>query len=326
MKVVRPFKHENPRNYQIHYLVWPGVSGIAVNLRDTGLDDRIGLICSLGSLSMRDHAWSSDEHFELVASALLPLTLQDSENFSLSVDWRDGGVYELSDLFPECVAILAIRESAENGRTPHDYLPSLLKRGFLSYSGDARYCDFVSSSNSLGRELKVKPISGRFAQSGYVRHLFDRILPRETSPLGYFVASYQVLELLMQEVFQSRLAAFKQYVADFDGGASDLRSLNQKLAEVAGERERLRVVFEDCQVARTMFPELTSACEELVAEPGGSAVLLHDLVYQVRNKILHSLREISEEKRKSIEAVNRGLNELIAYLLCWESVQQPKSP
>lgn len=315
MKVSRPFKLQNPRRYDVHYLIWPNAPGIAVNVRDTKKGERVGLICSLDSLSTRNHEWSSDEHFELVASALLPQMLQDPANLSLCVDWHDGRIYELSDFFPERIAIFAIRNSANGDPTPIFYLPSLLRQGFLSYSGDTIYSSFVSSQVTLSREIKVKPISQRFSESAYVRLLFEQILPRESSPLGYFVSSYQVLELLMQEVFQSRLSTFKNFVAAFNGCASDLRQLNQKLAEVTGEEGRLRAVFENCNATRTKFPELTSSCEEVIGKHD-KTTLLHDLVYQVRNKILHSLRDLSQENSAHIEAVNRGLNSLIAHLLC----------
>ena len=300
IKVARPFKLDNQRSYKMQYLKWPAAEGLVVNVRDSIRDERVGVICSIESLSTRDHSWSSDEHFDLVASALPLKLLLDLANFSIPVAWRDGGSYELSDFFPEHLAVLAIRDPDPSGRSPQDYLPSLLKRGFLSYSGHGRYCDDEWRLPALGKEVKVKPMDSRFGESEYVRHLFERLLPRETSPLAYFVAAYQVLELLMQDVFQERLTEFKREVAAFDGCASDLRKLNQKLAEVTGEEARLRVVFEGRQVARSSFPDLANACEELIGATATPALQLHELVYQVRNKILHSLRDLPKKQRERI--------------------------
>lgn len=280
------------------------------DLRDTALNDRVGLIVPISAFSSRLHPRVNDDYFELVAGAVFWELLTDRQGFSLQPTFSDDGSYEISDFYDENLSVLVVNKNLFPDFNIYKYIPWLFSFGYVLYKpGSSVNLPWKLKDLPKGKELRITPVDQSYLGEDYLETLYTEILPYEQNPLAGFLLQYQIFEMLMHLIFNERVGQIKNEVSQFSGTASDLREIFDPIQKLSGERERIRASIVRSKVDVSLLQNVITPCKALLSAAGKvpRSENFSDLIYDVRNLIFHNYRAIPGNKRLIIGSINEEL-------------------
>lgn len=279
--------------------------------------DRFGGLMPIASLCESEHPRAADDYFHLLASVALSALVSDESNQAVVCQAKTDVTYEISDFFPPNSWILVVNKSMMYPGGLMAILPWLAAFGFAYLVNDYPMDGLLSGFElEERRRVKIRPLNVDLIGAPFMKELYCRMLPSEASPLAQFVMIYQVIELLIHQLFIDRLATFKAAVAAFGGTASDLRQIASQLNDVASERDRIRECIDQHGIKTKDHQGLVNSCADLLKSCNlNPSEHLAFLIYDVRNLIFHGLRALPPTSMDLLVKVNRGLCALMPRLM-----------
>lgn len=135
--------------------------------------------------------------------------------------------------------------------------------------------------------------------------------PHETNPFFRFFIYYQAFELWMQDIYIDAINTFKASIDEnITTDASSLRDRINILSSELNERSRLSKVLTS-NYPKVSGKNVINACNSVLnicGQPPKEA--LHDAVYSVRNRLIHSFSE-AKTAREDFEKLADATLDLI---------------
>ncbi len=264
-------------------------------------DIRLGWIFPLQALISKNHDYAGNKHFLNYAYvAFLKLLIESKELGSNKLNYREDCTYRLEDLYDiESTHVFITSNSNCEQISGYDfqrYIASLYDLGYLYTNGNH------SKEIDGNKKLKLNKLSDELSKEVFIKYLFTEILVDSIHHLVKFYMLYQVIELLIENIFNSELQVM------LDGLSKDEKNLFQvkeDLGNLAKENERIKRLFNRYSTYHESRAELMNLCNILLENVGrekkGSP---EKALYSVRNLYVHDFRSIPTEYESQIEQIN----------------------
>ncbi|OFD82692.1 hypothetical protein BWGOE8_12770 [Bacillus mycoides] len=287
-------------NYEIHLLY---NKNFAENNIFQVFDDeiRLGWIFPLQAIVSKNHDYAENKHFLNYAYVAFLKLLSESEKLGLNnLNYREDCNYKLEDLFDiESTHVFITSNSNTQQISGYDYrkyIPSLYDIGYLPKYGN-------NSKEICGdKKLRVNKLSSELSKEVFITYLFNEVLVDTSHHLVKFYMLYQVIELLIEKIFNSELTIM------LDGLSKDEKNLFQvkeDLGKLANESERIRKLFNQYSSHHESRNELKKLCNTLLESIGRDKKNSPEkALYSIRNLYVHDYRSIPVEHESKIEQIN----------------------
>lgn len=274
---------------------------------------RLGWIFPLSNLEGSENDFYNNEHlnkYKFVAFQLL--LLANEESITLQDDLEQ---FNISDIYKDNPIIVIL--SKENTSEIPDfsiknYIPSLSKYGYykqnefenlLKFSQKNTYCLKYRGKVKLDLYKSQRDIeSDRF---------FNELFSKHLKSLGHhlirFHLLYQIIEYIITERFD---VVFDNLIHKFNDDKIVKNDFIEKINQLGKERSNIKKVVECLKKNKTDFniPNLERDCKDLlVAHNKEIKNSLGDLIYDVRNLIVHNYRDIEDVEIEIIENITHEL-------------------
>jgi hypothetical protein len=269
------------------------------------LGERIGWIIPLSALGSNEHDYSDNPHF-LRYAYVAYRKLIDSDFQTNKPAYKLN--YTLEDFFPPNSAILVLNDKTR--KIPDfdidNYFPTLYFYGY--YPNYVR----VESTKEMRFEADQKritlyPISTVLRDETFLKELFKNYLNVSTDDISKFHLLYQVVELLIERVFRSKLKAWLAENHEHE----EAHKLREKILEISNTEKRLEILFCDYVKIERPLTELRSILLEFLDEKSDSDTPTSRLLYQARNVIFHGYRKLTPEQKALLTELNKYLDEYL---------------
>lgn len=186
-----------------------------------------------------------------------------------------------------------------------DFSVSLCAHGLVFPASDVLPTELISSAPGDGSTLKLKATSNL---PEYVITILASLVPYCRNPFLRFFYLYQVVEYLMGEEFDSRVADVRPRLADNKNLSKvELREILEKFQDATKEKARIKkVLHPDC-------PNTSISANALLEELGISdrGVTFAERLYRIRNILFHDYG-VLHSQGEAISSICQGL---YAYLV-----------
>jgi hypothetical protein len=225
--------------------------------------------------------------------------------------------YELTDFYGEDIIILVLCNSSlqkiDNFQIDN-YITSLYSYGyyFCEPTENLKEIDTISDSeNPSGKKLIIQKNSPCLQKEDYLYRLFKDLLKNEEHHLVRFYLLYQVIELMIQIVFERRIV---EEISKFNiSEDKDVRKLKNKIEDISKEDRRVSILINND--VKINNPNLLISCNELIKlfndddsnekDDISKKQDLGGVLYDVRCLIVHQFRKLPE---KTLEEKLREIN------------------
>lgn len=184
----------------------------------------------------------------------------------------------------------------------------------------------IKEIKTLDKRIVLRPVSKELKNEEYITQLFINLLPYQDHPLVIFHLLYQVIELLMPKIAMRELKEFIEKAKHPEyRSLADMREDLEKLQKIQQEKGNIRKLFSSVQFSDRQDRKLQSECEAFLkkqeSEPEKQEPESEkqepepaELLYKIRNLIVHSYRDL-KEKELIEEKINIGFEKMLIDLL-----------
>ncbi|MEK4090857.1 MULTISPECIES: hypothetical protein [unclassified Viridibacillus] len=263
-------------------------------------DIRLGWLFPLQAIISQNHDYVSNEYFLNYAYIAFLKLLVESEKWGKRLIYRDDCNYRLEDLYDiEYTHVFVTSNSNTNTIREYNfqnYIPSLYDKGYLSRPGDNNKT--IDSQN----KIKLNKISVDLTEEVFIKYLFNEILVEKIHPLVKFHMLYQVIELLIERIFNFEL---KILLDGLSKNEKKLFQVKEDLGNIANESDRIKKLFNNYSEFDASRDELKDSCNELLDGVGRDRKNnAAKALYNVRNLYVHDYRSIPSEFTMHIDQIN----------------------
>lgn len=276
--------------------------------------NRIGWVFPLQALTSQEHDYALNKYFLSYAhSAFYDLFSDDNlSTTSRKIAYREEGIYELEDFYDvEQVHILVLSVQSINEIPNFDvnhYFFDFYRKGYFlkEYNGEKQV-------DEVDGKLKVCSVSKDLKDDDYPFQLFSDVLISETHQLVKFHLLYQVIELMIEKIFDKELQSI---IESLNQGERKLSHIKDDFSELSKEGNRIIKLFHSYTNNSSMKEELMEACNSLLLSnemkkrPNSGLAL-----YNVRNLIVHDYRSIPLSDYDKITDINQLFEEVVIDIL-----------
>lgn len=275
---------------------------------------RLGWIFPIQSLLSKEHDYHEDIHFLRYAYIAIYLLLEGKD-----VTQTEVPVYKenlgIDDFYRSNSIVMILCNKNLNDIEEFDIEDCIVGLYKYGYS-------FVGKGNTdgemvVGDKLKLERLPKELRGERFIVELFKDILAKEGSPLTRFHLLYQVIELLIGKIFDKELQKIVDILAQKSNSLFDVK---EDLNELAGEKRRVKRLFNDCSGELVNKSALMDKCNELLTcTEKKTQDKVEAAIYSVRNLLVHDYRSIPRNKQYLIKEINSLLlDNLIDILLTYK--------
>ena len=274
---------------------------------------RIGWIFPIQALVSNQHDFYDNKYFLRYAYIAMKKLLEANDNINIKDIQYKEECYSLLDFYDDEIVILIL--DGENTNKIEcfnidDYMIDLYKYGYCLNNGsnDLDYFEEIKGNLNLNR---IKPY---LRKENYIIELFKNYLGREKKDLLKFYLMYQIIELIMEKIFNKELL---NIIDSLSNDEKSLFDVKEDLSKVANEKDRInKLTNKYSGPGITCIEELQESCNRLLECQGKkTANSVGNSLYTVRNLLVHNYREVTKENRRLIKDININLEKYIIELL-----------
>ena len=302
-------------------------------------DTRIGWIIPLQALMSNEHDKSGNAHFLKYAFVAFHKLLKNQEEFeSSSPSFSPTSNYTLNDFFPKDIIILVIcnqKINVINDFSIYNFLPSLANYGYYTYKPKdnkvpiENYPDIEKYFNAIrlnrGR-ITLKNSCNFYKENFYVNELYKNLLNTVLHPLMRFHYLYQIIEIMLEEIYESE---FNRNLSEYSENKLTRNDLREKLIKL-DERKRLKKIFNENGLDNSLKIDLEHECKKILFEfKNDDSTQTSDLLYDLRNLVTHNFHKFTgkQEHLNYLDHVNFRFELLLnALLINFQVKKIPKPP
>ena len=278
---------------------------------DKQADVRLGWIFPIQALVSKDHDYIDNIYFlkyAYVATYLLLSSISE-ENMRNSKD-----SLKITDFYPEDAIIFVLCISNCNkikNFCIEDYTVDLFGYGYSFLSGS----DEAKEDICVDKRVNVRRISEDVRDKSFIIEVFKSLLVQTSLlPLAKFHMLYQIIELLIGDIFSYE---FKKFNCKIGENTNNLFDMKDDLQKITGEKYRVRELFGTyTHLDSVQKEQLMDVCNEILRVSDKKEKLeVGDSLYAVRCLIFHNYGSIPTEFRKLVRDINNILEKVVIELL-----------
>lgn len=289
-------------------------------------DTRIGWIFPLQALLSQEHDKAQNEHFLKYAFVAFNILLLNHDNFKIKEqNYSATTIYTLEDFYPKDLIILIVckdKLSQIQNFKISKYLPSLASYGYYKYKindnrkpieGYNDIADYFKELRKNKQRITIKKICNLYSDNFYIKELYKNLLNGELHPLMQFHYLYQIIELMLEDLYE---VEFNKSVEEYASKKLTRNDLRENLTTL-NERKRLSKIINENTIEGSIKTDLLQECLKILVEFDKNATELPDALYDLRNLVTHNFRLITEKQEhlKNLDYVNFRFELLINELL-----------
>ncbi len=273
---------------------------------------RMGWIFPIQALVSNDHDHVDDIYFLKYAYVAMYFLLHaiDEEDRRSSRDFL-----RITDFYPDGAIVLILCKSNCSSIKDfciEDYVVDLFRYGY-SFSPD-----IVDTQRriSIEKKINVRRISEYIKDKIFIVEVFKSLLVRTTPlPLAKFHMLYQIIELLIGDIFSYEFIGFNNKIGE---DTDNLFDTKDDLQKIVGEKYRVKQLFSRTysHVDGIITDRLLDVCNEILRASGKKErANVAESLYAVRCLVFHSYGSIPAESRKKVDEINLIFEEVVIELL-----------
>nr|WP_298789726.1 hypothetical protein [uncultured Allomuricauda sp.] len=287
---------------------------------------RLGFLIPIQSLINAEHDYGENEHFSpyayhairilLANKNTLPYkTLNVPTNFSIDLEAIYGENTHVLILHKPYLKIWE-KKHADKFKIEF-FLPCLWSFGYMKIEQsnfNVLYKDKVHGDGAekpANKDIEFASIASDLRSDPFILNLFTSFLYSQKHELIRFHLLYQVIELLIEKVFQNELGSIIQ---DFDNNINNFYDIKEKLANVANEKSRINKLFNRyCTGQAVLLKELKISCNNLLkqVDPENEQDSPPKAIYKIRSLVFHSFRSLPNEYDEKLKSINDNFELLL---------------
>lgn len=259
---------------------------------------RLGWIFPLQALLSKEHSFSNNEHFLPFASASFSLLCKNKyDSYIKQPKYNPGTQYNLLDFYSEDTVVMCLWTKGFPASYTFDiyrYIPCCFKYGYYLQTkrnpGDIQ----ISEDAKLSDRFNLVPMSDDLDKDKYIQTLLLELLPYESNVLIGFFHIYQVVELLMENIFvnEHKKAAAKLLAEQTNPYV--IKDIIEEIQSSLSERNRLKRLLSHYLTTKIVDGSLKATCNVFLAKNSAKeGNFFYDYFYNVRNRVFHSYRDLS---------------------------------
>jgi hypothetical protein len=292
---------------------------------------RLGWIFPIQALLSNEHQYADNKHFLKYAYVAFLKLLKNKEKYTTFnpqfTTIRNN--YELTDFYGENIIILVLCNSSlqkiDNFHI-YNYITSLYSYGyyFCEPTENLKEIDTRSDSeNPTGKKLIIQKNSPCLQKEDYLYRLFKDLLKNEEHHLVRFYLLYQVIELMIQIVFERKIV---EEISKFNiSEDKDVRKLKNKIEDISKEDRRVSILINND--VKINNPNLLISCNELIklfnddddSNEKDDISKKQDLggaLYDVRCLIVHQFRKLPEKiLEEKLREINKEFENIVIKII-----------
>ena len=286
--------------------------------------ERIGWIMPANALSSKEHDFAENKHFLRYAYvAIREVLLKHRSTYqqrALEAITLGERSMPFSDLFHNNESFLVICLELVDEKFSFDrVLPSLISLGYLPRT-------VCAPENVKWRGQPVEPNETRLLlwQTGSAvsnpelpARLFELAATSGESAVVNFFLLYQVVELLLEEVFRTLMPPIGMAVMKSieEERFSDLRDLLRTAGTRVSEKARLEALMQSFQGGSVAITDLSTSAKEFLRQVGENPSEGILAVYAVRNYVVHQARNVPVTATSALADTVASLSTFLPQLL-----------
>ena len=304
----------NPQDYcfEIFYASALNRENDIFQVYDKQEDVRLGWIFPIQSLVSDSHDYADNIYFlkyAYVASYLLLNNIAE-ENKTNSSEFL-----KLTDFYPEGAVIFVMSKSNCNRIRQFciwDYIADLFGYGYFCVPG------FMDSEKNFhaDKRINIRRISKDVTNKIFIEEVFKNLLVQTALlPLAKFHMLYQVIELLIGDIFSYEFIGFSQKIGQ---DTNNLFDMKDDLQKITGEKYRVKELFHHTysNLDSVLKEKLMDACNEILkASDKKVKTDAGDSLYSVRCLVFHNYGTIPSEARNILADINLVFEKIVIELL-----------
>ncbi len=278
---------------------------------DKQVDVRLGWIFPIQALVSNAHDYVDNIYFLKYAYVATYLLLNniDEENKKNS-----RGVLNITDFYPEDTIILILCKSNCNridNFCVWDYVVDLFGYGYSFLPG------FADGKKNIhvDKRVNIRRISNDVKDKMFIIEIFKSLLAQTSLlPLAKFHMLYQIIELLIGDIFSHEFIEFNNKIGQ---DTNNLFDMKEDLQRITGEKYRVKELFSTYSHLDGVLKEkLMDVCNEILKESRKKEKTdVGDSLYSVRCLVFHNYGSIPPESRKIVEDINFIFEKIVIELL-----------
>ena len=313
-------------NYEIFIL--ENNSLIAENdiflVHEITLKKGIGWIFPLSALESNDNNFAEKIFFNQFRFLAYQKILEKSFFMKKEVNEKKE-IFLLSDLFDSDLIIFILSKSELTEGTNFDikdYLPSLANHGyFYKNNHQLKYTcpkDYLVKQFRGKNNIKITKATNSIYQSNFVKKLYENYLKTLDHHLIRFHLLYQVIENQITDLFNFQ---FEKILIEYNDKSITKNNFIESIGKIRKERDNIRKIVStlnpnDGTFEKSVLINLKRDCIEFLSHYGvEERNELGDLIYDVRNILVHNYRSVEDENIKLLDEITFGFEILINYKL-----------
>lgn len=291
---------------------------------ENSLNKGVGWIFPMAVLESNDNKLSDKNFFNQFRYLAYEKLLSKKFDIKTEITQKKED-YLLSDIFKDEFIILVISKNefeADNSFDINNYLPSLASSGyFIKNENILNYkCpnDIVINNFRGNKRINISQTINVVYKEEFTIKLYNNYLKTLGHQLIRFHLLYQIIEFLLTESFNKDFnILLNKYTED------DITKNNflENIAKIRNERERIRKILTNINpnsdtFEKTILIDLKRDCKDFLSQFGvDEREELGDLLYDVRNIIVHNYRKIKDENLRLLDQITFEFEIIINYLM-----------
>jgi len=293
-------------------------------LYETTVKKDIGWIFPISVLESNENDYANKDFFNQFRFLAYQKLL--SSTFSLKAFIKEKkDLYSISELFGSNRIILIVSKEdfgAENIFEINDYLPSLATSGyFINNENELIYScpkNYIVENFRGKKKIKISKAVNEVYNLNFSKKLYQNYLKTLDHHLIRFHLLYQIIEFHITEAFN---VDFDNLLEKYNNRDISKNDFIEKFKDIRNEREKIRKILKTISPNASTFEKeilinIQRDCKDFLLEFGDyDKNEIGDLLYDVRNVIVHNYRKIKDENIQLLNEITFEFEILINYLM-----------
>lgn len=315
------YKNFNVYIFENNYL---NAENDVFQIKDKNSDERLGWIFPITILESNENDYSKNEFLNKYKYVAFRILLESKES-----DKEIGTLVNddtlLSQIYGENIQLLVLSNKQTDKVADFDicnYLPNLSNYGYyiknnhtltINLETQKKYALKFRSQNCLKISTSNRPIN----EFPFFIQLYIQYLKTLDHHLVRFYLLYQVIEHYIGERFENN---FTLLLNDYSGSKIDKNDLFEQMKELKQERTNIKAIFECLKNSGLANDEIITDLERdcrTLLEKYNKKIKVHtgDLVYDVRNLVVHNYRKLEDNEIALLEEITFEFELIITDIL-----------
>ncbi|MBL4942025.1 MAG: hypothetical protein JKY81_10220 [Colwellia sp.] len=276
---------------------------------------RVGWVFPITILESNESEHSNNTHlhgYQYVAFEHL-LKAKTHINPTIDVRFNQSGKYSLSEIYGENTILAVIKKTrvpSPQQFTLQSYIPSLSQYGYfiknefeLNHRVDQYKCSYLELRGK--KRLYIRRSDVKLLENQYFNDLYTQYFKTISNPLLRFHLIYQVIEHIIGERFDKD---FEEIIVKYQQNKIQKNDFIEEINELKKERTNIRKVFNiyksNYNNSGNYLADLKRDCQDILEKHTEVKDDVGDLVYDVRNLLVHNFRKLSELEKEKLNQIN----------------------